>query len=208
MNLEIRAHLDEALTTYSQGIHYETMLEAKNEFFEITGVAHEEDSDFSAKMLSFNDWYLLQFISRRQTRTVIKDYIMKKGLGDDIAKALLEINFALFEYRGHGIMGKIVLDDLLHDKKISLDKNHEEPGLLKGDLFVGRSCFYKGENYLLSGLTNIPKIVKAPLVKQCKVVRKKRDPNEEYRYLLQVEMMKTKWLRYNRVDPLKIFSFS
>ena len=50
-----------ALDTYTQGNHYDTLLEAKKEYFTITGQANDDDDDFEARMSSFNEWYVLQW---------------------------------------------------------------------------------------------------------------------------------------------------
>src|SRR5690606_41019306 len=98
--------------------------------------------------------------------------------------------------------------DILHDKKIELAKEHVAPPMLKGDLAICRIVSYQGENYLLDGMTFIPKEVRSTLKKQSKVVRKKDDPQQEYEFMIQLEKLKTKWQRYGHIDPEKIFIFS
>jgi hypothetical protein len=207
MNQLLKEHFEKALGIYTTGVHYDTLLEAKKEYFEITGQANDDDDDFEARMNSFNEWYVLQFISKRGTRTVISDYLINNPVDDILAKSLTGVNYSLFEYTGKNFRGVDVLSDMLHDKKIKLTKNASLPSIIKDDIFVGRVLTYQDEHHLLSGLCVIPKEVRSILKKECKRVRKLKNPNEELKFLLKVESFKTKWIRYGHVDATKIFKF-
>ena len=92
----IKEHLNNALDTFSQGKYLDDMLEAKKVYFEVTGIANEEDDDYESRMNSFNDWYVLQFQSSRSARTVIKEYIVQNEVDDTIKKFFVELQFFLF----------------------------------------------------------------------------------------------------------------
>jgi hypothetical protein len=207
MNQVLKEHFDKALGIYTTGVHYDTLLEAKKEYFEITGQANDDDDDFEARMNSFNEWYVLQFISKRGTRTVISDYLMNHPVDDTLARSLAGVNYSLFEYTGKSLTGHDVLYDMLHDKKIKLPKGGELPSIIKDDIFVGRVLTYQESPFLMSGLCVIPKEVRGILKKECKRVRKLKNPNEELKFLLKIESFKTKWIRYGHVDATKIFKF-
>jgi len=205
---EIKTHLDKALSLYTSGEFYKILIEAKEEYFNETGIAFEDDEDFESKMSSFNDWFLLQFISKRFERPFIREYLESFQVGDEIALCLLNINHSLFEYTGKSFSGKHILKDILHDRKVELAKTHPAPPMLKGDLAICRVITYKDESHLLDGMTFIPKEVRPILKKQSKIVRKKDDPQQEYEFLIQLEKLKTKWQRYGHIEPEKIFTFS
>lgn len=207
MNPSLKEHFLKSLEIYTQGNHYETLLEAKKEYFTITGQANDDDDDFEARMNSFNEWYVLQFISKRGTRTVISDYLINNHVDDFLAKSLSNVNYSLFEYKGKGLRGFDVLHDMLHDKKIPLPKGSSLPSIIKDDIFVGRVLTYGSENFLMRGLCVIPKDVRSILKKECKKVRKLKNPGEELKFLLKIESFKTKWIRYGHVDSTKIFKF-
>jgi hypothetical protein len=192
MNPALREHFLKALDIYTQGNHYETLLEAKKEYFTITGQANDDDDDFEARMNSFNEWYVLQFISKRGTRTVISDYLINNQVDDFLAKALSSVNYSLYEYIG---------------KNIRLPKEESLPSIIKDDIFVGRVLSYESQNHLMRGLCVIPKDVRGILKKECKKVRKLKNPGEELKFLLKIESFKTKWIRYGHVDATKIFKF-
>ncbi len=203
----LKEHFLKALEIYTQGVHYETLLEAKKEYFTITGQANDDDDDFEARMSSFNEWYVLQFISQRGTRTVISDYLINNPIDDFLAKSLSGVNYSLYEYLGKNFRGLDTLHDMLHDKKITLPKGESLPSIIEDDIFVGRVLTYEDQSYLMSGLSVIPKDVRGILKKECKKVRKLKNPNEELKFLLRTESFKTKWIRYGHVDATKIFKF-
>lgn len=207
MHSSLNEHFQKALQIYTQGDHYDTLLEAKKEYFTITGQANDDDDDFEARMNSFNEWYVLQFISARGTRTVISDYLTKNQVGDLLAKSFTGVNYSLFEYVGKNLRGLDTLYDMLHDKKITLPKGAILPSIIKDDIFVGRVLTYEDQNFLMSGLCVIPKEVRSILKKECKKVRKLKNPQEELKFLLKTESFKTKWIRYGHVDATKIFVF-
>lgn len=204
----IKEHLDKALSLYTTGDYYKILIEAKEEYFNKTGIAFEDDEDFESKMNSFNDWYLLQFISKRFERPFIREYLESSQINDDIALCLLNINHSLFEYTGTNFSGRYILKDILHDQKVELAGDHPSPAMLKGDLAICRVVGYKNMNYILEGMTFIPKEVRTTLKKQSKLVRRKDDPHQEYEFLIQLEKLKTKWQRYGHIDPDKIFVFA
>ncbi len=208
MNQTLKDHFDRALGIYTQGVHYETLLEAKKEYFEITGQANDDDDDFESRMNSFNEWYVLQFVSRRGTRTVISDYLINHPVEDLLAKSLTAVNYSLFEFVGKNWRGLNTLHDMLHDKKIQLPKGEVLPSIIEDDIFVGRVLHYNGQNFLLNGLCVIPKEVRGILKKECKKVRKLKNPHEELKFLLKTESFKTKWIRYGHVDATKIFKYT
>jgi hypothetical protein len=208
MNSLLKEHFLKALDVYTQGVHYETLLEAKKEYFTITGQANDDDDDFEARMNSFNEWYVLQFISMRGTRTVISDYLINNQIDDFLAKSLSGVNYSLFEYVGKNLRGYDTLYDMLHDKKILLPKGESLPSIIRDDIFVGRVLSYDTQNHLMQGLCVIPKDVRGILKKECKRVRKLKNPGEELKFLLIIESFKTKWIRYGHVDATKIFKFN
>lgn len=203
----IKEHLHNALNTFSQGEYLDDMLEAKKVYFEVTGIANEEDDDYESRMNSFNDWYVLQFQSSRSARTVIKEYIMQNEVEDAVKDSLLNFSFSYYEFAGRNLRKHIVLKDILHDKKIILPKNHYELGMVKNDTFVGRLITHQDESFLLDGVCVMPKEVSSLLKKEAKKVRKMDKLEEEIHFLMQLEYLKNKWQRYLHIDPLKIFVF-
>jgi hypothetical protein len=206
----LNQYLEQALVEYSSGDHVETLLEAKKEYFSITGQANEDDEDFESRMTSFNDWYLLQFVSKSGTRTIIKDFIKKYDIPDNFRDSLLNVNFSLFEYTGKNFGGRDVLKDIHFKRKFILPKTQDEKQqlpLIKNDLFLGRILTVNETHYLLDGICVLPKDVKPILRKESKKVRRMQDLFEDNKFLLNIEACKNKWLRYGHIDINNIFQF-
>ena len=205
MKNEIRLHLDRALTHYTSGRYYERLLEAKDEYFSLTGQVNEDDEDYELYEL-FNDWYIFQFVSKLSNRAAIFDYIDENELDETLISSLMEMNYSLFEYCGRSFRGFCSFKDILHNYKFVLPKK-----VIRRDFL--RKTFLLGE--LLSGRKIItcfrfmpfPKEIRGKLVKQSKKLRKLNDRKKEIDFLLKVESLKTKWVRYGHIKPDRIFSF-
>jgi hypothetical protein len=207
MHSDLVYHWEKILQLYSEGVHRDTLIEAKEKYFKITGRINDDDSDFEPRMNSFNDWYIFQFVSDRGTTTVIKDYQAKNQLNEDLIKAFETIRHSLFHFVKRSFGKQIVLRDLLLGKKHLMDKEFENVGLLKDDLFTGRVITYQGREFLLPGICIVPIETKRQLAKQAKKVMKLEEAQKETEFLLQLEALKTKWRNYGHIASTKIFVF-
>lgn len=208
MNERLQEHLNSALSQFTTGDYYQVLKDAKELYFSKTGAVHEEDDDYESRMNAFNDWYLLQFNREEANSTLIKNYLEDEEVEDDLCRTLLDVNFSLFEYMGTNMWKQNVLKDMLHNQKINLAKGEPMPSLVKGDLFIGRVLMLENKFYMMNGVCTLPREIKGILTKECKKVRKKGDVEEEEKFLLQTEYLKTKWRRYGHIDATKIFNYS
>lgn len=129
---------------------------------------NEDDEDYETRMNLFNDWYLLQFSSRNDEEVVIEKYIKDSGLEENLAMSFRSVNYSIFEFTGKNIRGQYSFKDILHDKKVSLDKEHPKPTLVKGDIFTGRILSIDNKNYLLPGMCLVPSEIKPSLKRNLK----------------------------------------
>ncbi len=204
---DLTQYLEKALVEYSQGGHLETLLEAKKEYFSTTGQANEEDEDFESRMTSFNDWYILQFISKKGTRTIIKDFLKRHEIPEKFHQSLSNVTYSFFEYAGKNFGGKDVIKDIHFNKKYILPKEVQRLPLLKSDIFLGRILSVEEAHFLLDGICVLPKEVKSLLKKESKKIRKMDNLVEDNKFLLNVDACKNKWLRYSHIDIHNIFQF-
>ena len=202
----IKEHYDKARIEFTSGRYYDTMIEAKQEYFELTGILHEDEEDYEMKMNSFNDWYMLRYVSK-DGGPFMKVYIENNNLGEEFYNAFIRSNYSLFEYLDKSFRGFHVFRDILHATKLSLPKDHRQLSMIKYDLVIGRILEYQKCYYFLDGMTFIPKEVKPILAKEAKRLRKMVDPNQEYEFLIKVEKMKTVYSRFGHVEPSQFFKF-
>lgn len=198
---------EKALSHYSTGENLKPMLEAKKIYFDETGVAHEEEEDYEARMSSFNNWYLFDFLYPNWQKPAIFMYLENYVEDDELEEVLKGQIHSVFEYRGKNLFGKEVLADLLHKKKLHLTDSSQMPSLVKNDLFIGRALPVSDSYELLTGLSILPREARSRIAKECKKVRKYESLQEEGRFLLQVEALRSKWKRYGHLDANRIFIF-
>ncbi|EQC45876.1 hypothetical protein M899_1310 [Bacteriovorax sp. BSW11_IV] len=207
MDVALREHLEKALTKYTSEEYFKDLVSAKDEYFAMAGKVLEEDDDFENRMSSFNLWYLMQRRANEKSSTYIETYVKENELEEDVGNALVGANHSLFEYSGTNFRKKHVIKDILHDRKIYLEKDYIMPSIVKDDIFIGRTLDFKEKSFLLDGITVVPGDVRSVLVKESKKVRKLQDLKRDFQFLMQIEAFKTKWRRYGHIDAKKIFQF-
>lgn len=203
----IDTHIEKMLTTYTQGEYFERLKQAKEAYIALTGKLDEDKDEFESRMNCFNEWYLFQW-KDESGKKIVEDYIRREQLDEDLSQAFLNVNHSLLEFSKTNFRKQIVLLDILHDEKVILAKGHRHIGLVEDDLFIGRVIRYKGDNYLLHGVCTLPQSIRSVLKKQSKKVRKMNSFEEELKFLLSLESLKTKSMHYQHIEPSKIFVFN
>lgn len=205
---EIQSFFDEVLNEFTSDEKLPILLEAKEFYFNRAGQIDEDADDFESRMIEFNEWYIFHFIPDSYTKTLLKQYFSQRKVESEIFESFSNVNNSIFEYLGKSLTGSEVFYDFISGKKIKLSKAAPLPTLVKGDVFMARQIIYKGQNYFLNGITIIPKDVRSILKKESKKIRKIGSESEKDKFLLKVQGLKSKWLRYGHVDISKIFHFS
>lgn len=203
----IDTHIEKMLTTYTQGEYFERLKQAKEAYIALTGKLDEDKDEFESRMNCFNEWYLFQW-KDESGKKIVEDYIRREQLDEDLSQAFLNVNHTLLEFSKTNFRKQIVLLDILHDEKVNLAKGHRHIGLVEDDLFIGRVIRYKGDNYLMHGVCTLPQSIRSVLKKQSKKVRKMNSFEEELKFLLSLESLKTKSMHYQHIEPSKIFVFN
>ena len=204
--MKIEGHIDKIIDKYTQGDYYDLLIKAKDEFTTLTGKIDEETNEYESRMYTFNDWYIFNF-RREDNRRIIDDYIQNYDLESDLSKSLYNINFSLFQFVKINYKKQIVLKDILHNEKFVLKKEECNLALLEDDLFIGRLVSLEDRNYLLKGVTTLPREVLTQLKKQAKKVRKLNSREAEEDFLITLEKLKVKSLHYGHLNSEKIFVF-
>lgn len=200
-------HIEKILTIYTQGEYFDRLKAAKDAYIVLTGKLDEDKDEFESRMNCFNEWYIFQW-KDESGKKVIEDYIRREKLDEELSQTFLNVNHSLFEFNRMNFRRQVVLRDILHDEKIILAKGHKHIGLVEDDLFIGRVLRYKGETFLLRGVCTLPHTIKSVLKKQSKRVRKMNSFEEELKFLLHLESLKTKSMHYQHIEPSKIFVFA
>ncbi len=212
MNSEILKHIDAALNEFSGKEFFDDLVRAKHEFARLTGVIDEEDEEYESRMDTFNIWYLFDYSHNGQL-PVMERYIALHGLAEDISNVLRSVHSSLFEYCGENLRRRLSLKDLVGKRKLLLEKGHEKPGLLKGDIFVGK-IFTSGEDhFLLPVYCLMPENSFAAINKQIKQMKKSAGekavlPKEQIvSFLMKTVHLRNRYRRFTHVDPKKFFIY-
>lgn len=203
----IEEHVEKILNKFTQGDFYESLVKAKQEYVNFTGKLNEEAEEYESRMNTFSDWYMFNY-RLDNGHKIIDEYLLENDLDPNLAKSFHNINYSLFQFVKVNFRKQIVIKDILHNEKFVLAKDNGDISLLVDDLFVGRLVTYNGQSYLLKGLCLVPGDALSNLKKEAKRVRKLNDMEEEEKFLLKVESLKTKSLNYGHIEPSKIFIFN
>ncbi|MBY0518308.1 MAG: hypothetical protein K2P81_15465 [Bacteriovoracaceae bacterium] len=203
----IDGHIEKMLSLYTQGEYFDRLKQAKESYVVLTGKLDEDKDEFESRMNCFNEWYLFQW-KDEAGKKIVEDYIRKEQLDEDLSQAFLNVNHTLLEFSKTNWRSQVVLKDILHDEKAILAKGHNHIGLVEDDLFIGRVVRYKGESFLLRGVCTLPQSIRSILKKQSKKIRKMNSFEEELKFLLNLESLKTKSMHYQHIEPSKIFVFN
>lgn len=203
---EITNTVEDILKAYQDGENYDRLLEAKEKYFDQTGMLNDDDDDYEHRMTCFNDWFVFHY-ELPSGEKVFEKYFASNDVSEDVKNTFSNINFSFFEFSKTNFKKQIVLKDILHDKKVVLPKDHHNIGLFQDDVFLGRTIEYKDNVYLMRGMRILPGSIKSIIKKQCKKIRKANDTTLELPFLLELESLLTKSRRYSHIEPSKIFVF-
>jgi hypothetical protein len=206
MNI-IEEHFEKILQKYTTGDYYDLLVSAKQDYVKNTGKLNEETDEYESRMNTFNDWFIFHY-RMDDGRKIIDDYLQENDLDPELAKAFHNINYSLFHFAKINFRKQVVLKDILHNQKFTLAKDNGHIALVPDDIFVGRLVTYQGESYLLRGLCSLPRDVLGNLKKEARKIRKLNNVEEEEKYLLRIEELKTKSLNYGHIEANKIFVFN
>jgi len=185
----------------------QALQEAKKSYFELTGEIHQDEESYENKMQRFNDWYLFSYTTETKKVPAILDYFAKSTDEELYKEAFETSRVSIFEFTKTSFKKQIVLRDLISREKITLVKEHSSIGVIQGDFFSGRILKHDGNYYLLPSIGLFPQEVKSAITKHAKKIGKLGSKEEELRFLLKCENLKTKSLRYGHVGLDKIYVF-
>ena len=211
MNSEILKHIDAALVEFSGKEFFDDLVRAKQEFARLTGVIDEEDEEYESRMDTFNIWYIFDY-SHRAAPTVMERYIALHQLNDEVASVLRSARSSVFQFCGENLRRRLSLKDLLQKNRFPLEKGHERPGLLKGDVFIGK-VFSHGEDYfLLPVYCLLPENSISAINRQIKLLLKKNaaaglSAEQLSQFLMKTVHLRNRYRRFTHVDPKKFFIY-
>ncbi len=204
-------YLDELTAWASSDERKGELLEAKAEYFELTGEVFEDDKQFEMRMASFLEYYLFDRKSPQTARTPAETFYeeaIRAGPPERAAafRAFTETVHGLFEVRKLG-KGLVRIRELFSGKDHDVTERRQLAGLEKGDILEARLIPFDGLLLFSSAFCCHPKAAFKAIQKEVKR-RKKKEPQRNPKELVwECAKMSLKADRYRQIAVEKIYDF-
>ncbi|NTX06987.1 hypothetical protein HUA74_16825 [Myxococcus sp. CA051A] len=209
--LSYQPYLDQLIAFGSVESRKADLLEAKAEYFRLTGEVFEDDKLFELRMASFLDYYLYDRVSPGTGKTPAVEFYEQRLANtspeeSNAFRSFTETVHGIFEVRKLG-KGLVRLRDMYSGKDFDVTERRNIAGLETGDILEARLIPFGGHLLFTSSFCYHPraavKSIKAE-VKRRKKKEPERTPNELVwecaRRALNME-------RYRQLAVEKIYDF-
>lgn len=207
---QYQPQLDELIAYASVEPRKPDLLNAKSEYFRLTGEVFEDDAIFELRMASFLDYYLFDRKSPQSGKTPAEELYERKA-GEWAEDALVFRGFTetihgLFEVRKLG-KGILRLRELYSGKDSDVTERRQMVGLEKGDILEARLIPFNGFLLFSSAFCYHPRAVVKAIKKEVKR-RKKKEPTLTAQDLtFEAARRAVKAERYKQIAVERIYDF-
>lgn len=209
--LSYQPYLDQLIAFGSQEPRKADLLEAKAEYFRLTGEVFEDDKIFELRMASFLDYYLYDRVSPLTGKTPATELYEQRlqSAAPEEANAfrsLTETVHGLFEVRKLG-KGVIRLRELFSGKDFDVTERRNIAGLETGDIIEARLIPFGGHLLFSAAFCYHPRVAVKAIKAEVKR-RKKKEPDRPAKELVwDCAMRALKVERYRQVAVEKLYDF-
>jgi len=209
-SLSYQPLLDQLIAYGSTEDRTADLLEAKAEYFRLTGEVFEDDKVFELRMASFLDYFLFDRVSKTG-KTPAQEYYAQRlasGPPDEAHgfRSFTETVHALFEVRKLS-PGLVRLRELFSAKDFDVTERRSIAGLEKGDIIEARLIPFGGHLLFSAAFCYHPRAAEKSIRAEVKR-RKKADPQsrpEELAWECAKRALKVE--RYRQVAVEKLYDF-
>jgi hypothetical protein len=204
-------HLDRLIAYGSSEPRKAALLEAKAEYFQLTGEVFEDDQVFEARMASFLDYYLFDRPSKESGKTPAQELyeeMERTQPGEEAAsfRAFTETVHGLFEVRRLK-KDEVRLRDLFSGKDYDVTERRQLVGLEKGDILEARLIPFAGHLWFSAAFVYHPRAACKQILKEVKR-RKKKEPDRPPKEMAwECSKRALKVERYKQIAIEKIYDF-
>lgn len=209
--LSYQPYLDQLIAFGSVESRKADLLDAKAEYFRLTGEVFEDDKLFELRMASFLDYFLYDRVSPHTGKTPAVEFYEQRLANTppeeaNAFRSFTETVHGLFEVRKLG-KGLVRLRDMYSGKDFDVTERRNIAGLETGDILEARLIPFGGHLLFSSAFCYHPRVAVKPIKAEVKRRKKKepeRTPNELVwecaRRALNME-------RYRQLSVEKIYDF-
>jgi len=207
--MEIDVLYEKILKEYSTGSYRDEIIDAKLEFYKLSGVVHEDNILFNERIHCFLDWYIFdRDLSSEDIPPVNLYYNKYKNYLDEVNLDLL--NSFLKSIHSLYLLIKLnkkflYVKDLFSSKKYMVMDVSLANFIKKGDIFEGRLVPFKGRYVFLKGFCFHPPDTRSFIISEIKKV-KNLDYEQRISLIMRLAMMRVKVEEYPHVEISNIYS--
>jgi len=207
--MDIDILYNKILKEFSTGSYRDEIIDAKLEFYRLSGVVHEDNVLYNERINGFLDWFIFdRDLSSEDIPPVnlffnkYKDYLDENSLA--LLKSFLNSTHSLF------LLNKLskkflYVKDLFSSKKYMVMDVSLANFIKKGDIFEGRLVPYKGRFVFLKGFCFHPPDTRNFIIREIKKV-KNLDYEQRISLIMRLAMMRVKVEEYPHVEINNIYS--
>jgi hypothetical protein len=186
------------------------LLQAKSDYFKLTGEVFEDDKVFEMRMASFLDWYLFDRQSPTTGKTPAQEYFEAQQQQSveqaNAFRSFTETLHGLFEVRKLG-KGMVRMREVFSGKDHDVTERRQLAGLEKGDILEARLIPFGGHLWFSPAFCFHPRQVSKAIWKEVKR-RKKKEPERPQKDLIwDCARRAVKAERYRQIAVEKIYDF-
>ncbi|MDR3606064.1 MAG: hypothetical protein P4M08_01640 [Oligoflexia bacterium] len=205
-------YLEPVIEEFTTGEYYREVYNAKQEYFDKTGIVYEDDGEFEQRMCIFMDWYIFDRDLPGVDLPPIKYYFRQnkdRFSGEDlkIYRDFCSTVHSIFRLKRFAWIGKgFVVTDLFSNKTYTVTDAEINRGFARGDVFEARLVPFQGTYEFSRGFCFHPAEMESFILGEIKKVRF-QDKGRQTKLILQLAAMKLKHLRFQHIDIRHIYTF-
>ncbi len=187
------------------------LLEAKTDFFKLTGEIFDDDKQVEMRMQSFLEHYVLDRVSPHRGRTPAVEYFEKLTAEGDLARAetfrgFTETQHGLFEVRKVAT-GRVRLRELFTGDDHDVTERRLVAGMKKGDILEARLIPLSGHLWFSGAFCYHPYGAAKAIWKEVKRRRKSEPTRPRIELVYDCARRSLKADRYRQIAIEKIYDF-
>jgi hypothetical protein len=207
--MEIDTLYEKILKEYSSGVYRDEIIDAKLEYYRLSGLVHEDNTLYNERIHSFLDWYIFDRDLNDEDISPVKLFFSKykEYLNEN---ELSVLNNFLNSIHSLFLLIRIskkflYVKDLFSSKKYMVMDLNLANFIKKGDIFEGRLIPYKGRYVFLKGFCFHPPDTRNFIINEIKKV-KNLEYEQRISLIMRLAMMRVKVEEYPHVEISRIYS--
>ncbi|MCP3099591.1 hypothetical protein LZ198_12005 [Myxococcus sp. K15C18031901] len=209
--LSYQPYLDQLIAFGSADSRKADLLDAKAEYFRLTGEVFEDDKLFELRMASFLDFYLYDRVSPPAGKTPAVEFYEQRAASSspeesNAFRSFTETVHGLFEVRKLG-KGLVRLRELYSGKDFDVTERRHIAGLETGDILEARLIPFGGHLLFSSAFCYHPRVAVKAIKAEVKRRKKKEPERSPDELVWECARRALNMERYRQLAVEKLYDF-